>query len=449
VYNPVPIDKYAGILDLVEGKGINVLNGAGVGGGSLVYAASTYQPTKELFYKVFPRSVSYDELDRIYFPRVRKILKPSPLPEDILNTSYYQSTRVFLEQAAKANLQTRLLDINVDWDIVRKEIAGTRRPSTITGESWYGINSGAKNSLDRNYLARAEATGNVEILPLHIVKSISEIARTRGGYRVVCDQINEFGQIIAQRSFLCRHLFLAAGSLGTAKLLLQAKATGGLPRLSPQVGKYWGTNGNSLGVRAGLPPTNPTQGGPSTAAVEHFDNPIAPTVLVAAPFFGFPEGTLGSLGLNISKPEGQIAYNSSTQDTEVTWPSTSPSNQTNLKAVAHTFNLIDTANQTPTSRPKTRVRQGSFPSGKSSRTRGVQPNVIVGIDVANTVAPLGGAVMGKVCDSYGRVFGYRGLYVVDGALIPGSAACSTPSLTIAALAERCMDRILRDMRQHR
>ena len=43
---------------------------------------------------------------------------------------------------------------------------------------------------------------------------------------------------------------------------------------------------------------------------------------------------------------------------------------------------------------------------------------------------------------YGRVEGYQGLYVVDGALIPGSAACCNPSFTIAAFAERCMDNIV-------
>ena len=47
-----------------------------------------------------------------------------------------------------------------------------------------------------------------------------------------------------------------------------------------------------------------------------------------------------------------------------------------------------------------------------------------------------------MCDPYGRVLGQRGLYVNDGALIPGSTACANPSLTIAALAERNIDHIV-------
>ena len=57
--------------------------------------------------------------------------------------------------------------------------------------------------------------------------------------------------------------------------------------------------------------------------------------------------------------------------------------------------------------------------------------------------PLGGAVLGKACDLDGRVKRYPGPSVMDGALIEGSNRLATSSFTIAAPAERCMDRILR------
>jgi cholesterol oxidase len=63
-----------------------------------------------------------------------------------------------------------------------------------------------------------------------------------------------------------------------------------------------------------------------------------------------------------------------------------------------------------------------------------------------TVHPLGGAPIGRhigeaVCDSYGEVFGFSGLHVVDGAAMPGPVGAN-PSLTIAALADRACDKIL-------
>ena len=62
--------------------------------------------------------------------------------------------------------------------------------------------------------------------------------------------------------------------------------------------------------------------------------------------------------------------------------------------------------------------------------------------VNSTWHSLGGACMGTVCDLEGRVKGQKGLYVLDGALIPGSTLCCNPSMTIAAVAERAMDRIV-------
>ena len=51
--------------------------------------------------------------------------------------------------------------------------------------------------------------------------------------------------------------------------------------------------------------------------------------------------------------------------------------------------------------------------------------------------------MGTVCDSTGRVYGHRGLYIVDGSIVPnGNVGGVSPAWTIAALAERSMDAII-------
>ena len=44
-------------------------------------------------------------------------------------------------------------------------------------------------------------------------------------------------------------------------------------------------------------------------------------------------------------------------------------------------------------------------------------------------------------DSYGEGFGYPGLYVADGSVMPGPVGAN-PSLTIAAVADRFADHII-------
>src|SRR5262249_40527379 len=65
-----------------------------------------------------------------------------------------------------------------------------------------------------------------------------------------------------------------------------------------------------------------------------------------------------------------------------------------------------------------------------------------------TVHPGGGAPMGRhsdegVCDPYGEVYGFPGLYIADGAALPGAVG-PNPSLTIAALSDRMSTPLLRN-----
>ncbi|MEZ4287559.1 MAG: GMC family oxidoreductase [Polyangiales bacterium] len=64
------------------------------------------------------------------------------------------------------------------------------------------------------------------------------------------------------------------------------------------------------------------------------------------------------------------------------------------------------------------------------------------LGVPSTAHILGGACMGKdaehgVIDAQHRVFGYDGLYVIDGSSVSANPGVN-PSLTITALAERAM-----------
>jgi cholesterol oxidase len=100
------IDRYVGVLEVIEGNGIYIGAGAGVGGGSLVFNAIIVKPRRELFERVFPREVNFDEMEEVYYPRVRRILRSAPIPDDILATDYYRSSRVSLEQARTAGFLT-------------------------------------------------------------------------------------------------------------------------------------------------------------------------------------------------------------------------------------------------------------------------------------------------------------------------------------------------------
>lgn len=415
---PIPIDVYTGVLELMGENGVAVYAGAGVGGGSLVYNGAKYQPTRDNFDRVFQGAISYDEMAEVYYPRVREVVKPSPIPADILETEYYRSARVNLEQAANAGLVGRLVDMNLDWDVVRQEIAGERVASAIAGEYWYGNNSGCKNSLDRNYLLQAEESGFVEILTLHVVRDIHELPGHR--YAVVCNQIDEGGNVLQERTFISKHVFLAAGSMGTSKLLVKAKAKGTLHRLNDAVGHFWGANGDTFGLRVGLPPTNPSQGGPGSVVIEDHDNPLGPQALLPSPQWNETrEGYVYHLGMGIGPAKGSFQYDDSTDSVRLFWPKDDPEVVQVRQGALLTCQRLDQANTNSQYQPTTAY-----------------------VGDGGTAHPVGGAVLGKACDLYGRVKGYKGLYVVDGAMIPGSTGATNPSLTIAALAERCVERII-------
>jgi cholesterol oxidase len=420
-----PIARYTGVLEIVEGNGIYVGAGAGVGGGSLVFNAIIVKPRRELFERIFPKQIDFGEMEDVYYPRVKQILGSAPIPDDVLATEYYRSSRVSLQQAQTAGFATRTVDLAVDWDIVRAEMAGQRVPSAIAGQSFYGLNSGAKRSLDRNYLAMAEATGNVDILPLHNVAAIEQ--GNGGRYAVTAFQLGDDGQVVgAPRRLTCKYVFLAAGSIGTTSLLVRARETGALSALNDQVGRNWAANGDIPVTRGALPFTNAGTGGPGGHfLMEDLDNPFGPTSLVelvlpphihaALQASGAPAHFANYASLGIPPALGSFAFDAASNAVKLNWPPVNDPRLNNfLGAAQQTLAILD-------------QRNGSF-------TLGINPYV--------SAHPLGGAVLGKACELNGQVKRYPGLYVVDGSLIEGSTGLANPSFTIAALAERCMDRIL-------
>lgn len=460
--NPAPpIDKYTGVMELIGtpdtpsptaagyatgtgrpiyANGIVIRNGAGVGGGSLAFNAILLQPRQQLFEKVFPSYLDYDEMSSVYYPRVRTMLNGTPVPNyipgDILASEYYASSRANQQQAATAGFLSsppKLVEYCVNFNIVRQEIAaanaaannqpqvkGGARPSAVAGQSWYGLNSGAKNSVDHNYLPMAEATGKVEILPLHVV---TDIAYQSGLYIVFTQQIDTNGNVQSTPVFAARRLFMGAGSVGTSALLTKAKAKGTLPNLPSSVGQGWGSNGDFILFRGGLGTFNSGLGGPCGHFVfEDLNNPDSPTdmveLVVPAPE-AFPGASL-YVGLGLAPGVGSFTYDSSTDSVTVNWPRGESQLQPAESGAAYFDATLNAKNP------------GAFDAYSSIST---PPDL--------TAHPVGGANMGSVCDQYGKVANYQGLFVVDGAIIPGgSVGGVNPSLTIAAIAERSMENIV-------
>lgn len=415
-----PIKKYTGVLDRVDYPNMHVYRGTAVGGGSIVYGGISVIPPENLFYEIFPAGISYQELQP-YYERVRHMLNITTVPADVYSSPPYRYARVFAKHASNAGLEVVDVEQATDWDIIRSEIAGTTAPSAILGEFFYGNNSLCKNTLDQNYLPMAEATGFVSIHPLHRVIDVME--ENSGKYAVTVEQIDETGEVIARKKITTTYLFFAAGCVGTTELLVKARALGSLPNLNDEVGQGFGPNGNILVTCTTNVSTGNPQGYPVIKGIRNYEN--AETSSRIESLFlptGFDHTCLFYLLLALQTERGHFFYDSSTHRAELIWPA--GGNDTAARAAVDFAERMNTAN-----------------GGYLGPPEGF-PIPLQGILKDSTYHPLGGMVMDKACDVYGRVHGYPRMYVMDGSLLPGSCATANPSWTIAALAERNIERIL-------
>ncbi len=373
-------------------------------------------PTEEFFRQFIPKKLKYSEFDQIWYPLARFMLGAAPVPDDILATPTYQGARTAIADALRTGLSVTRLDGGFDYNIVRQELAGLRPPSTITGQyALTGVNSGAKNSVDRNYIAQAQATGFLDVRALHEVVNIQRLGNA--GYRVFVREIDELGNVLRNFSITTCYLFMGAGSMGTTKLLLKANASGALGKMPKELGQNWGTNGDDFRMRFGVGPVGLAMGGPPAVLVEDRNNTIAPVAIEYAGGSQTPGGQdfLFKLGIAGVRGFGSLRYDAATDSVVPFWPP--QAQQLVQAALDQTYQIL--ANATPGS--VVMPAENGRPS---------------------TYHPLGGAIIGKVCSENGEVNGQSSLFVVDGSLLDGSTGLRNPALTITALAERCMDRII-------
>jgi cholesterol oxidase len=435
---PAVYQPYAGLFEKIVGAGMNVITGAAVGGLSIVDGVML-QPAENVFRHVMPAEVDYGVMNDVYYPRVRRHIGVGTVPDDVLAHERYAGTRVFLEHARRAGLPAGRIDEACDWSVVRDELAGRAVPSASIGEYLTGINSGARTSVDRNYLAWAEASGLAEVRPLHVVTDVA--ADARGRYVVRARHITVDGVLVEEVVLTGDALILAAGSMGTSRLLVRARETGALPRLDDQVGRHWGNNGLRIHLRALVPePTGARQGGPTSVAVMRWDDPANAVSIEFGPA-PFPVEThaMPVPGFGICAPAGRFEYVPGTGDVRLVWPP--DGDLAAQRAIRATLQQLVTASGPPGPVPPP-TGIGLLDGLLSAAAAAPYGLLDMNAAEAYTFHPLGGVVLGRACDAYGRVAGHRGLYVLDGALIPGSTAACNPALTIAALAERCLDDIV-------
>ncbi|MFF5987817.1 GMC oxidoreductase [Prauserella flavalba] len=413
------IERYTGVLDRVDHGDMSVYVGRGVGGGSLVNGAMAVTPKRHYFEEILP-SVDADEMYGTYFPRAGAALGVNHIdPEWFETCRSYKYARLSRKHAGKAGLTTTFVPSVYDFDYLRREEAGDVPRSALASEVIYGNNHG-KRSLDKTYLPAALGTGNVTIRTLTEVRAIHH--QPDGTYRLTVRELDDVGNVVATSEIGTRHLFLGAGSLGSTELLLRARETGALPELNDEVGQCWGTNGNVMLGRANhvWDTTGTVQSGMPALGIDAWDDPEHPVFAEIAPM---PAGLelWVSLYLAITKnPErGHFTYDAATDSARLHW--TAEQGQPTIDAAKALFDRVNRANGTI-------YRHDLFGDTRPFENR-------------FTYHPLGGLVLGKATDLYGRVRGYPNLYVTDGSLIPGSTGVN-PFVTITALAERNIERVL-------
>ncbi|MCM6772671.1 GMC oxidoreductase [Nocardia sp. CDC159] len=414
---PMHFADFGGVLAVSEFPGIDVWHAAAVGGGSVVFTGVMVAPQRRFFDQIFRGTVDYDEMDRVYFPRVRQMLRLSTMPADIYASAPFTHSRMWDEQVRAAGYQPQPSDSIFNWDVLRAELAGTSRPSATVGFSNLGNSNGAKFDLNQNYLKYAQDTGKSAVYPGHRVDSIAQ--DRNGRYVVAVTKLDPTGAVLATRTLTCDKLFLGAGSVGTSELLVRAQATGALPHLNEHIGDGWGTNGDVVLGRGESRLVGLGQGVASASRI--FDESGMPLTLESWYLPGMPTetGGVGSLGLALDPTRARFTFDRARNTATLTWPRKA---QDDILAACRTVDR------------RIAERAGAL---LDYSALGYDANAVF------TAHPLGGAVLGRATDNYGRVVGHPGLYVVDGAAVPGSTGTVNPSLTITALAERNIETIIR------
>jgi cholesterol oxidase len=443
-------------------RDVVILAGAGVGGGSLNYANTLYQPPAPFFNDPQWAHITdwHAELDP-HYQTARRMLGVTQNPH------VTPSDEVLREVARDMGVEHTftLTPVGVFFGEPGKEVpdpffggAGPRRTGcTQCGSCMTGCRVGAKNTLDKNYLYFAEKLG-AEVRPLTTVVDV----RPRQGSGYVVDAVRTGRSVRRRRnrqSFTADHVVFAAGTYNTQKLLHRLKATGSLPHISARLGTLTRTNSESiLGAKSRDRSSDFTRGVAITSSIhpDEFTH-IEPVR------YGKGSNAMSLLQTALTDGDGhgprwwRWLRTIATQPSHLTWFSPRRwSERTVILLVMQTLDNSITVRSRKTLLGRPTITSGPghgapnptwIPVGNEVTRRVAEKiNGVAGGstgEIANipmTAHFIGGCAIGDspetgVIDPYHRLYGHDGIFVVDGSSITANLGVN-PSLTITAQAER-------------
>ena len=445
-----------------------VLAGAGVGGGSLVYANTLYRPASDAFYRDAQWAGIADwkaELDP-YYDQASRMLgvveNPSETPADAIMRAVARDLGV--------ESSFRLTPVGVHFGAGPGVVApdpyfggaGPDRAGCLEcGECMTGCRHNAKNTLVKNYLPLAERAGAT----VHALTTVVRLEpRSEGGYAVTTRATGRGRR--TEQTWTADQVVLAAGAWGTQQLLHRMRLEGNLPGLSPRLGELTRTNSESLGgastALSHARGVDFTRGVAITSSV-HLDehthlepcrygrgsNAMAMLATLMVDGEGRGPRWLRWLGQLVRHP-GRVAsllvgIGSWSQRTVVGLVMQSRDNSITVRGERGAFGRFRLRSSqghgepNPTWIPPANRAYALM----ATHMRGFpQSGLSEVVNVPMTAHFLGGCPIGSspstgVIDGYHRVFGHPGLHVLDGSAVSANLGVN-PSLTITAQAERAV-----------
>ncbi|HYQ46854.1 MAG TPA: GMC family oxidoreductase [Polyangiaceae bacterium] len=450
-----------GIQNITLLKGVMVLHGAGVGGGSLVYANTLMRPHATVFDDpAWSRAVAWEQELSPHFETARRMLGVTE------NRALMEGERTLerVSQRMGSGDTFHATEVGVffgkpDLKVPDPYFDGAgpdRTGCNYCGGCMVGCRFGAKNTLDKNYLYFAELWGS-QVFPELKVSKLVPLAE--GGYEVETQRSTSLLGGAGPR-FRAKRVILAAGVLGTVELLLKNRDQyRTLPAVSERLGDFVRTNGESLLGATSFDSHRDLSRGIAIGAAFH------PNSLTKIEAVRYPSGSgaMRLLGVPLT-PDGSVL----TRPLKMLWRML-----LRLPRILKLWRVRDWARSTvillvmQSVDQHLRLRLGRSLFGRSLKDtatdqpvpsylpiaqqaaeiladelQGEAQNVIseVLLRTPATAHILGGCCIGEdatsgVIDERHEVFGHPGLYVCDGSVVPGNLAVN-PSLTISALAER-------------